>query len=288
MPHLIDGLSEIAARYDGFLLDIWGVIHNGVKPYPKVIPTLEALSAARKPVVLLSNAPARAYAILSRIEQIGIPVSLIRGVMTSGEEVWQNLATKPDHFYLDLGRCCLWLGPDRHSSMTQGLELTLTDDPAQADFILNTGPDGLDDAATNLLPILTVAVSRNIPMVCANPDLHVIDGDSRIVCAGQVAKVYENLGGTVRWHGKPFGSVYRSSLGLLGLGEAAHVLAVGDSLRTDIAGARNAGLDSLLIAGGIHADEFGVAPGAALDVDRINKAIGDRTIPTYLARELAW
>ncbi len=113
--------------------------------------------------------------------------------------------------------------------------------------------------------MLQAGRARDLPMVCANADLTVIHRGRRIICAGMLALRYEELGGRVSWHGKPFASVYEASLAMLGISDRRRVLMVGDSLRTDIAGARGAGIDALWIVGGLHAEELGVTPGTAPD-----------------------
>ncbi len=131
------------------------------------------------------------------------------------------------------------------------------------------------------------ALARGLPMVCANPDLVVIHDGKPALCAGALAEQYEAIGGRVRWHGKPYPSVYDSCLGLLGIADRPRILAIGDSLRTDIAGAGGAGLDSLLIAGGVHAAEFGAD--GALDLDRIAGAIAKSGAhPIGVAPRFVW
>ena len=282
-PALLDGIAGLAPRYDGFILDVWGVLHNGVEPYPGVIDALERLHAAGKRVALLSNAPMRAEQVARRIEKIGVPRPLFQAVMTSGEEVWQNLLHRTDPFYAALGRRCLFLGTPRHRGMLEGIGLTEAATPDEADFILDTGPDDLDDACTPVRATLERAAALGLPMACANADLHVMHGDTLIVCAGQLAKVYEEMGGRVRWHGKPHGSVYAACLELLGIADRSRILCVGDSLRTDIAGANAAGLDALLVAGGIHEAELN-----PLDPARVAAFLDGRPQPRWVAPGLVW
>jgi len=282
-PALLDGIAGLAQHYDGFILDVWGVLHNGMTPYPGVIDALERLQAAGKRVALLSNAPMRAEQVARRIEKIGVPRHLFQAVMTSGEEVWQNLLHRTDPFYAALGRRCLFLGTPRHRGMLEGIGLTEAATPDEADFILDTGPDDLDDACTPVRAILERAAARGLPMACANADLHVMHGDTLIVCAGQLAKIYEEMGGTVRWHGKPHGSVYAACLELLGIADRSRILCVGDSLRTDIAGANAAGLDALLVAGGIHEAELN-----PLDPARVAAFLEGRPQPRWVAPGLIW
>lgn len=256
----ITGMREIAADYDGFVLDLWGVIHDGVQPYPGVLDTLSRLLAAGKRIALLSNAPRRAYDVVNRITAIGVPPGLYHAVMSSGEEAWQYLKDRTDPFYRDLGRRCLHICSDRDLEIRHGLDLDYVDSAAAADFILNTGPAGWDDTIEDYAPILAAARERGLKMVCANPDLMVNHGAKLALCAGALATHYAALGGAVRWHGKPYPSVYEACFKLLGTADRTRILAVGDSLRTDIAGANGAGIDSLLITGqGIHADEFATA-----------------------------
>jgi HAD superfamily hydrolase (TIGR01459 family) len=265
------GMRELAPRYDGFILDLWGVVHDGVRPYPGVLDCMQRLLDAGKRLVLLSNAPRRADDVVRRIAAIGVPARLYHAVMASGEEAWQCLHDRAEPFYAALGRRCLQIGSERDLEIRDGLDLDFVETVGEADFILNTGPAGWDDTIEDYAPVLAAARARDLPMVCANPDLVVMHGGKMALCAGALAEHYEAIGGRVRWHGKPYPSVYASCLGLLGIADKSRVLAIGDSLRTDIAGAAAAGIPSLLIAGGIHAAEFCVA--GELDRERIAAAL---------------
>jgi HAD superfamily hydrolase (TIGR01459 family) len=290
MPvHLIAGLRELAPRYDGFILDLWGVIHDGVAPIPGAIDCLRLLIDKGKRIVLLSNAPRRADDVVRRIATLGVPAGLYHHVMSSGEEAWQHLSQREDPFYAALGRRCLHIGSERDLEIRQGLNLEYVDAPEEAQFILNTGPAGWDDRIEDYEPLLRKAIDRDLPMVCANPDLVVQRGATLHLCAGALAKWYEEAGGRVRWHGKPFRSVYDSCLDLLGIAERSSILAVGDSLRTDIAGAAGAGIDSLLIAGGIHAEEFGTPGGRHPDLARVEAALRESGYdPVGVAWSFCW
>jgi HAD superfamily hydrolase (TIGR01459 family) len=264
MTFPVSGLRELVSDYDGYILDLWGVVHDGVEPYPGVLDCMARLVEARKRVVLLSNAPRRADDVVRRIAAIGVPAGLYHGVMSSGEEAWQYLKRRDDPFYAALGRVCLHICSERDLEIREGLGLTYVDDPGLAEFILNTGPAGWDDTIEEYRAILAASCERGLKMVCANPDLTVMHGAKLALCAGALAVHYEEIGGAVRWHGKPYRSVYESCFELIGIDDRSRILAIGDSLRTDIAGANGAGIDSLLIAGGLHAKEF--APGGQLDL----------------------
>ena len=286
---LIAGMRELAPQYDGFILDLWGVIHDGVAPMPGALECLRALKERSKRIVLLSNAPRRSDDVVRRITALGVPPGLYDDVMSSGEEAWRHLSRRDDPFYAALGRRCLHIGSERDMEIRDGLGLDFVDSVERAQFILNTGPAGWDDRIEDYEPVLRAALRRALPMVCANPDLVVMHGDRLALCAGALAKWYEEGGGRVRWHGKPFGSVYDTCLGLLGIADRTRVLAVGDSLRTDIAGADGAGIDSVLIAGGIHADELGTPGAQTPDLARIQTALREGSHnPVGVAWTLRW
>jgi HAD superfamily hydrolase (TIGR01459 family) len=164
------------------------------------------------------------------------------------------------------------MGPERDDNMLDGAGLERVDDLEAAEFLLNTGPSGWDETVEQYEPLLRAARARELPMVCANPDLVVVHRGRRSICAGAVAERYAALGGRVRWHGKPFRGVYETCFAALGIADRRRLLAVGDSLRTDIAGANGAGIDSLLVTGGIHAEEFGLSGGQP-DLDRLMAAV---------------
>jgi HAD superfamily hydrolase (TIGR01459 family) len=289
LPANPTGLRELAADYDGFIIDLWGCLHDGFKPFPGVVDGLERLLAAGKRVVILSNAPRRAADVITRMTEIGIPPGLYHHVMSSGEESWQHLARRDDPFYAALGRVVYHIGPRRDEGMLAELGLRRVAEIGEAEFILNTGPWGWEENAAMYDAVLQAAARRDLPMVCANPDLVVHHGGKLAICAGTLAQRYEALGGRVRWHGKPFPSVYHTCFGLLGDMPRGRILAIGDSLRTDIAGANGVGIASLLIAGGIHAEEFGLAEGDVPDAARLAAAIAaSGHAPAYVMVRFAW
>lgn len=270
---LLSGLGEIADGYDGMILDVWGVLHDGAKPFAGTLDALARLKQAGKRVVVLSNAPRRAMLVAKRMAEIGIPPSLYDHLHTSGEETWQHLKRRDDSFYAALGRACYLIGPPRDDSVLDGLDLRRVDTVAAAEFVFNAGPWGWDEDVARYEQVLQEGRARDLPMVCANADLVVAHLGRRAICAGAIAERYEALGGRVRWHGKPYASVYEACFGLLGITDRRRILAVGDSLRTDIAGANRAGIDSVLVAAGIHFEEFGAAPGELPERARLDAAI---------------
>ncbi len=290
VPYIL-GVSGLARRYDGFILDLWGVIHDGVTPIPGAVDCLRALIDAGKRIALLSNAPRRADDVIRRITQIGVPEGTYHHVMSSGEEAWQCLRRREDPFYAALGRRCLHICSDRDLEIREGLGLEFLDSAEEAEFILNTGPAGWDDTIEDYAPLLGRCLARRLPMVCANPDLVVMHGAQLALCGGALAQWYEQQGGQVRWHGKPYRSVYDTCLTLLALADRSRILAVGDSLRTDIAGAASADLDSLFVVGGIHAAEFGLDQGSDQepDFDLVDAALArGRHHPVAVTSRFRW
>ena len=272
---LLSGLAPLASCYDGFILDLWGVLHDGERPYPGVLECLDQLMAAGKRLCLLSNAPRRVGPVAGILAAMGITGDRYHHLVTSGEATFEALAHRPDSWHARLGRRCLHLGPEHDRQLFEGLpDLELVTSPSAATFVLNTGPSTYEDIPEDYGPILDACARRSLPMLCANPDLEVMIGSRRVLCAGTLAKRYEDLGGRVRYHGKPHATVYQRCLGLLGVDDRRRILAIGDSLHTDIAGAASAGLDSVLITGGILCHALGGRWGQTPNADALAILLG--------------
>jgi len=257
MRHLT-GFAPLALSHDGFIVDLWGVVHDGISPYDGAVECLLRLRDAGKRVVLLSNAPRRARLAQEGLRGMGLPDDSYDAILTSGEATRTALLERTDPFIAALGRRVLHLGPQKDRNVFEGLDLDIVGDPAEADFVLNTGPtdDSGESVPDAYLPLLRQCAGRGLPMLCANPDMEIVRGGKRIICAGLLARFYEQYGGTVRSLGKPHPEVYEAVLPMLGV-ERSRVLAVGDALATDIAGAKAAGIDSCWVLGGIHAEMIG-------------------------------
>jgi HAD superfamily hydrolase (TIGR01459 family) len=246
------GLRDVAENYDGFILDLWGVVHDGVTVFPGVVDALQQLHGVGKKLVFLSNAPRRAHMVAAQLDGFGITASLHDGVMSSGEATWQYLHDQPDDWARKLGPQCLRIGPERDNAILDGLKFKEAKDIKFADFILVTGPKDQMNSAEPYDDMLRTAFERHLPMICANPDREVIMGGVRQICAGAIAERYEDMGGDVRWYGKPDPTIYNECFRLLQINDRTRILGVGDSFTTDIRGANAAGLDALLVARGIH------------------------------------
>lgn len=286
LPRPINGLSNIADGYATFFVDLWGVIHNGIAPFPGVIDTLTALTAAGKKVCLLTNAPRRAAGNIARLEGMGIPRDCFTTLVSSGEATHFALRDRHDAFHRTLGKRCYHLGPVRDCDVHDGLDLEMVACPEAASFVLNTGIDSYDETLDDHMPILQRARAVDLPMLCANPDLIVVIGEREAICAGVLAQAYADMGGTVGYIGKPHVPVYDFALASMDHRDCDAVLCVGDGFHTDITGAGRAGYDSVFISGGIHAVDLDGGDPASPAIAGLIEQYG--VAPTYTMRTLAW
>lgn len=282
-PNIIQGLSSITAHYEGFLIDAWGVLHDGESLYPHALQCLEKLASHDKKVIILSNAARRSEVIIDELRTHGIDPCYYHAVLSSGELTWKAIrdAIQSDSFS---GRQGYYLGPARSKGMVEGLALEWVDDIDGADFILNTGaPAGNPLTTSESESLLAKAAANDIPMICANPDLLAIRGGQAGISAGALAQLYQQMGAkNVHYHGKPHSPIYAEALTLLKL-PATKILAVGDAFETDILGGINTGLDTCLIAAGIHREQL-----LPLSIASILARAPANAIPTYASKYLAW
>lgn len=282
----ISGLSDIIDRYDGLLVDLWGCVHNGIAPFPEAVNALLNARSMGKAVCLLSNGPRRASVLIQRLDDMGVPREAYQHAMSSGEATWSALAERADPFHASLGERCFRLGPPRDESVHTDNNLILVDKVADADFVLCTGIFHNTDSVADYEALFDEALGRNLPMVCANPDLVVHIGERLSICAGSLAERYRQRGGAVVYHGKPHASVYHQCFRLTGISDTSRLLAIGDGLRTDVLGANRMGIDALFLSSGIHIDALGdgiVNADALLDE---TTSIG--AYPQFVIPKLAW
>lgn len=266
MPPIIDGAGDLLAQYKVVFCDIWGVVHNGQTAYVEGCRALEAFRESGGTVVLVSNAPRTPTVVADILAEKQVPRTAWDAIVSSGGiAVAHASATgigKVHH-----------IGPDRDLDIFNGTDLERVD-LASAEAIVCTGlvHDRIE-SGESYRAMLTEPAARNLPMICANPDLVVDVGSVQLPCAGAIAVVYETMDGPVYWAGKPHATAYEFALKhaeeLRGQSVAkADVLAIGDSVRTDIAGAVNFGIDALFIGQGIHRAELardGAIDDAALE-----------------------
>ena len=254
----ITGLGDIAARYDGFIVDIWGVVHGGGPAYPEVSDCLVQLQNAGKHTIFLSNAPRRAARVVEALVSKGVPETLCRDVLSSGEATRIAMEKRTAPGFADLGPRYVMLGPPTDDDLLDGLAYEAVAAPEDADFVLAIGLNAGTSTVAEHEAVLTAAAGRELPMVCVNPDKVVVRLGARELCAGALADRYEELGGHVLPVGKPHRFVYDLCFERLGAKARERVLTIGDGPETDIRGANAAGLDALLVTGGLVADALGI------------------------------
>lgn len=260
MLRLIPGLFALADRYDVLFCDVWGVIHNGREAFPGPCATLARWRAEQGPVILISNSPRPNAEVAGQLYGLGVPGEAWSALVTSGDATRALLAKRaPGPAYA--------IGPERDAPLYEGLGLAFA--PLEtAAFIACTGP--FDDEAETPKDYRTrfeTGVARDLLMICANPDKVVQRGERLIYCGGALAELYAAMGGRVLMAGKPHAPIYEASFAraaeLAGHAiDRRRVLAIGDGVATDLAGATAQKLDALFIAGGIHAAETRRGDGA--------------------------
>lgn len=250
------GLYELMDSYDGFILDQWGVLHNGLHPYEGVLDTLAQLKNRKKQVVILSNSAKRADDNVERLKKLGIKPSLYNEVATSGEVTWQGLKNQKDAPFKGLGRKCFLISRPDDKSLLKGLDIELVDDVEDANFILITSFDSSAHKLEDLDPVFKKAVVKRLPAICANPDMVTVYGHERALGPGAVAKRYGELGGAAHHIGKPHKTIFRYALGLFDKIIPSRILVIGDSIQHDIAGGAGVDLDTAFVTCGIHASAY--------------------------------
>lgn len=283
---MLAGFAPLAARYEAAILDLWGVIHDGAAVYAGAIECLGRMGEAGIRRILLSNAPRGRDVVARRIAEIGVSPACYDDIVTSGDltraALIEGAAPAPP------GAPCFHLGPERDRGIFADLERPIVGDLAKAGFILNTGLfDDETEDESHYESFFAEAHERGLAMICANPDLAVVRGGRRVPCAGVLAAAYERRGGRVVYYGKPHDTAYRACFDRLPGVPRARIIALGDGLRTDIAGANRAGIDSVFITGGLHAAELAAhdAPVAA-SIEAACAAAGVRA--SAAMAELQW
>ena len=281
---LTDRFAPLAPRYDAVLCDIWGVVHNGVAAYADALDALKRFRAAGGTVVLISNAPRPREWVVRSLDRLAVPREAYDGIVTSGDVTRAFLKGHP-------GQTVLLIGPERDHSILDGLGVAFGTVEA-ADYAVCTGLyDDETETPDDYGDLLGRMRARSLFMVCANPDLVVERGNRLVYCAGAIADRYVHLGGGVLYAGKPQPPIYEEALVQIAAARGAgvplaRVLAVGDSVRTDLAGAARAGVDCLFITAGIHAEEVGRHDPDLGALKEMFAAAG--VAPIAVLRRLAW
>ena len=290
LPVLTDHFSTLAPDYDAVLSDVWGVIHNGVAAFPAACAALTRFRDGGGTVVLISNAPRPGDQVTRLLDHLHVPHSAYDGIVTSGDVTRAMVEKRP-------GESVFLIGPERDHTIFTGLDAPLSS-AQDASYVICTGLfDDEVETPDDYRDLLAQLRGRDLFMICANPDIVVERGDRLIYCAGALADAYAALGGEVYYAGKPHRPLYDMALAetdkarrvraLAGAARPDRVLAIGDSVRTDVKGAHDLGVDCLFVTAGIHAEELGHREDPDLaTLGRIFAAAGQA--PKAVTRRLVW
>jgi HAD superfamily hydrolase (TIGR01459 family) len=278
---ILSSIRDLAPTSDAWIVDIWGVMHNGVRPFLDAAKACATFRKSGGTVVLLSNAPRPNREVMKQLATIGVPREAWDAIITSGDATRALISEYA-------GRPILHLGPERDRPLFDGLDAGFsTADIAEA--VVCTGLyDDTRETPEDYRALFEDLATRNVPLICANPDLTVQRGETIVYCAGALAEAYAAIGGPVLYAGKPHLPVYDMTMALIanvrGRDVAkARVIAIGDGLRTDIAGAATAGLRAVLIASGIHFTDATFTEAALAEI-----FAGREDTPIAAMRTLAW
>ena len=285
VPPLIPHFSELAPDYDVLLCDVWGVVHNGVIAFPPACDALMRARARGGAVVFITNSPRPSEQVARQLERLHVPRETYDAMVSSGDVTRDVIQSRR-------GQSLCHIGPERDSSIFAGLNVRFA--PLEsADYVVCSGLDDDDtEKPEDYRGRLGIMLKRRLFMVCGNPDVVVERGDRLVYCAGSIADLYATMGGEVLYAGKPYRPIYDMALARV---EAAsgkkpapkRVLAIGDSIRTDLKGAHTLGVDFLFVTAGIHAEELGGRDKP--DTSALKNAFtaaGD--MPKVVMRQLAW
>jgi HAD superfamily hydrolase (TIGR01459 family) len=286
---MLSGVSQLVARYDGFILDQWGVLHDGAKPYPGAAECVRRLREAGKRLVILSNTGQSAQRNLAVMRDMGFDPACFERFVGAGEDARAALAERREPFHRALGRRCYAFTRAGNHSLIDGIGLARVDRIDDAEFLVVIGIDSPPLGAEDYEHALQAGIARGLPMVCANPDIVRVSPEGTVAAPGALARRYQELGGRVFYHGKPYPAIYGSCLRALPGCPRERVIAIGDSIEHDVLGASRAGLACAFIAGGIHAGELVQRWGELPDAERW-RAFSTRAVaqPAYVLPALVW
>jgi HAD superfamily hydrolase (TIGR01459 family) len=286
LPLIPTGLAAISERYDVIFSDVWGVVHNGLSPHAEAGEALKAFRRQGGIVVMISNAPRPAWSVIEQLDQIGVRRDAYDAVVTSGDVTRELALAEPT-------TRCLHIGAEKDEPLFRDLAIARVP-LAEAGFVICSGlADDETETAEDYRPLMERVRERDLRFICANPDLVVERGHRLIPCAGAIAEIYAEMGGEVVHAGKPHPPIYAATAAkaaaLLGRPlDKARVLAIGDAIRTDVAGAAGFGVDCLFLSAGIHAQDLHDAAGV-LETPRLGPFVLAQTHrPAMVMRHLAW
>lgn len=285
----LPGVGALARDHDGFILDQWGVLHDGTRPYPGAIDCLRQLRGAGKHVVILSNSGRSEAGNIRLMAEIGFDPALYDRFISAGENAREAIERRADAFHARLGRRYYAFTRDGDASLLDGLALERVARIEDADFLMVIGIDSPRSGLHDYEARLARGAALGLPMVCANPDLTRVSPDGLVDAPGALARRYEALGGEVFYHGKPHPPIYEACFRALAGCPRERIVAIGDSIEHDVLGATRVGLRSAFVAGGIHAAELQASWGELPDPARWRRFLESAVAPPdYLVATFTW
>ncbi len=265
-----NNIIEAAHNYEYLIFDVWGVVHDGTAAYSGVVEAIKTLRDSGKKICFLSNAPRRSIKVAEVLKKYGITSDLYDFILTSGEATYLDLEKNQNANFANFGSNYFYIGPQKDLDLLSGLNYKITSDASEADFAVATGFDGDNSVLAEKMPQLLQAAQHNLPLICVNPDLIVVKQNGlELICAGILAQEYKKMNREVLYYGKPFSAVYHKVCELFGTSDKSKMLAIGDGMETDIKGAVDFGIDSVLITGGILSNKLQVKYGEAADKNKL-------------------
>jgi HAD superfamily hydrolase (TIGR01459 family) len=259
----LSSLRDISTLFDAFILDLWGVVHDGKSLYPGTLDALKKLRKAGKKITFLSNAPRRASVVAESLAGMGVNADLYDAIVTSGETAYRCLEHPENSPFKPRGHKYLYIGLERDRLILKGLHYEEVKHPEHAQFVMLSHSFEDNQPIKTLHPLLEKCVKLALPVVCINPDREVVRlTGERVYCAGALAQEYRMMGGEVVYFGKPHRAVYERCLATVAGVERSRIVAVGDSLSTDILGGERTKLATVLVTGGVLRETLGDAKAA--------------------------
>ncbi len=287
------GISDISDSYSAFIVDQWGVLHNGERVYEGVIDCLKELKERKKEIIILSNSGKRAEQNRESLKKLGIAPSLYDHIVTSGEICWTGLKNQNEGFFKDIGETCFLMSRGGDTSIIENSGVRAVRNIEDADFLLISGSDMPEKNMVDYYePLLRKAIRLRMKAICANPDSRAMVGDVMVHGPGLIARRYEDFGGVVHYIGKPHQPIYRHCIKMLQDKEIypGQTVMVGDTMAHDILGAASMNIDTCLVSSGLHYGSFRTCKTPA----EVDKALNililqyNNVRPTYLVDRMKW
>lgn len=287
-----EGISDISDSYAGFIIDQWGVLHDGERVYDGAIECLKNLKERGKYVIILANSGKRASQNAMRLKELGITDDLYTDLITSGEITWQGLQSQDEGYFKGIGKKCIIISRDGDRSIVDGLDVEVVENPKDATFLIISGTDSPSKSMEDYEYLLKECARYSLKAICANPNSLGVMGGKNIMGAGSLAMRYKDFGGIVEYIGKPHSYIFNHCIKLMQQADIypGQTVIVGDTMAHDIMGGTLVNIDTCLVKNGLHQSVFASCETPA-DVDRsldilIRQYNGVR--PKYLVDTLKW